>query len=97
MKIHIYLVANNYKDDGWELELVQDSNKWQLDYYASRPEVIHLQTIEITAPTDAQIITIAEHKIREMKEEVVDQTERAKEKIKDYEAKFLLIKAEELS
>ena len=97
MKIEIYVVANTFSSRGWELELVEESNKWKVDYYARREDVVYLQTIDITAPSDIDILSIAECKINELKEELVDQTERAKEKIKDYEAKFLLIKAEELS
>lgn len=100
MKGHLFMIANTYSDKGYNFCIVTEDDEWTLNYNHKREDAMYLHEVDIQMPKVSKLVEFGMKHVDHLKTELLQTTQEAKERIKDYQSKFILLdapEAEELS
>ena len=101
MKVYLFCIADPYSTQGWCIHAVQESDTWALKHNIAREDAFLMHKMDLIPPAAEELVKIGMARVDEMNEEVVEQLAASKQRIKEFESKFLALEApmdvEELS
>ena len=93
MKVHLFIVADPYTTQGWSVVAVDATDKWSLEHNLEREDAFLYRELDISDPTTEDLVKIGLARADEMKEEIIKNTVRDTQRVKEFESKFLSLEA----
>ena len=100
MKANVFIVADNYSDNGYEIKVLLENETWRYTHYMESETAFFLQEINLHDPKASELVQIGLNKTECMKQSLTEHIAHANEQIKEYESKFMMLDSpdkEELS
>ena len=95
MKAKIFLRADASASKGYYLNLVTDDDEWSNKYYSGHDSYHEIAEVAFELPSKKKMVQIGCEFVEEMKEDLARHITECTAKIKEYEAKFLMLEAPE--
>ena len=96
MKVHLYVVADEYARMGWRLQAipyVNGESAWDITVMDENDSAFILKIIDIDHPDNITLQELGLHHVEVMEDQLRNRTVAAQRLLKEYESKFMLLTA----
>ena len=96
MKVHLYVVADEYARMGWRLQSVVNTSEdceWDISVLDENESAYLLKIIDIDYPDNETLQALGLHHVEVMEDQLRNRTVAAQRLLKEYESKFMLLTA----